>query len=127
VSDDLTASLEQSRRIATDLLFACRDPNRRPDFFACGGPAAEAYWEHFTPARVTSLLDAVEAVLKLAGEWDDGGTPMRVLNGYRGRDQQQAGKAVLRAVRDCADQLRGAISSALATGAADAGRGSDER
>ena len=52
---------EEAQKIADALHFACRDPNRRPDFTACGGPAAEAYWDYFTPARITALLGALEA------------------------------------------------------------------
>lgn len=63
--DPLTAALEEGQRIADALAFACRDPARKPDFFACGGPAAEAYWDYFTPARISSLLAAVRAVLEL--------------------------------------------------------------
>jgi hypothetical protein len=65
VADDLVARLAESKRIADTLAFACRDPNRKPDFTFCGGPAAEDYWEHFTPARVLPLVAAVERVLEL--------------------------------------------------------------
>src|SRR5512146_79285 len=67
---DLTAELARAKRIADGLQFACRLPDRKPGFTACGGPAAEAYWEYFTPARIASLLAAIEAPLKLAADWD---------------------------------------------------------
>jgi hypothetical protein len=53
---DLDAELARAKQIANGLQFACRLPDRKPDFTACGGPAAEAYWEYFTPARILSLL-----------------------------------------------------------------------
>jgi hypothetical protein len=74
--DTLAAVLAESKRIADGLQFACRRIDATPDFTACGGPAAEAYWEHFTPARVSALLAAVEAALKLHRPIDRG----RVMN-----------------------------------------------
>jgi hypothetical protein len=62
---DLTALLAESQRIADALQFATTMAGRKPDFTFCGGPLAEDYWEHFTPARITSLLAAVKAVLEL--------------------------------------------------------------
>lgn len=59
--DDPAATLEEAKRIADGLHFACRIPDKKPDFFACGGPAAEAYWDYFTPARILSLLAALDA------------------------------------------------------------------
>lgn len=56
------ALLAEAQRIADALGFACRIPDKVPDFFACGGPAAETYWSYFTPARITSLLAAIEAL-----------------------------------------------------------------
>ena len=65
MDDDLTSTLAEAKRIADSLQFACRIPDKTPDFTACGGPAAEAYWAYFTPARVSSLIAAIEAPLKL--------------------------------------------------------------
>ena len=62
-SATLEAELAKATQIADALGFACRIPDRKPDFFACGGPAAEAYWDYFTPARVVSLVAALEAAL----------------------------------------------------------------
>ena len=46
------ARLGEDQAVADGLLTACRDPRRSPDFAGCcGGPAAEAYWERFGPAR----------------------------------------------------------------------------
>lgn len=59
--DDLTVTLAKARKIADGLQFACRLPDKTPDFFACGGPAAEEYWSYFTPARISSFLAALEA------------------------------------------------------------------
>ena len=69
MSDDLAATLAGAKRIADGLQFACRSAAYTPDFTGCGGPAAEAYWDYFTPARIVSLLAAIEAVLKLADDW----------------------------------------------------------
>ena len=63
--DPVSVTLAEAKRIADTLAFACRIPDKVPDFTACGGPAAEAYWAYFTPARITSLLAAIEAVLEL--------------------------------------------------------------
>ncbi len=74
------ARLAEDKKRAEGLLFACRIPEKTPDFFACGGPAAEAYWEHFGPAR---MLRDVEADAKLlrelrsaegntGGDWGEG-------------------------------------------------------
>ena len=61
----VSVTLAEAKRIADTLAFACRIPDKVPDFTACGGPAAEAYWAYFTSARITSLLAAIEAVLEL--------------------------------------------------------------
>jgi hypothetical protein len=63
--DDVSALLAESQRIADGRAAATRILGMTPDFTACGGPAAEAYWEHFTPARISSLLAAIRAALKL--------------------------------------------------------------
>jgi hypothetical protein len=69
VSDDRAASiLAEARRIARTLETACRNPGKTPDFTACGGPAAEAYWEYFTPARISSLVAAIEALSSALGK-----------------------------------------------------------
>ena len=98
--DTLAAVLAESKRIADGLQFACRRIDATPDFTACGGPAAEAYWEHFTPARVSALLAAVEAALKLT-------EPGETHYDLEGNPEQ----GVLRVIR--ADVLREAITSAL--------------
>ena len=61
--------LKEAARIAQGLENACRDPARVPFFTGCGGPAAEAYWNYFTPARISSLLAAIEAVLEETADW----------------------------------------------------------
>jgi len=99
---DPAALLAESQRIADALAFACRLPDKKPDFFACGGPAAEAYWEHFTPARVSSLLAAIGAVLELAGDWE-----LRAGRLY-GLDDASS-----RTFDQCAEKLREAITRAL--------------
>jgi hypothetical protein len=52
------------RRLAEDkskahgLLFACKIHGQVPDFTGAGGPAAEAYWQHFTAWRADDRADA---------------------------------------------------------------------
>jgi hypothetical protein len=65
----VAAALDEAKQIADALHFACRLPDKKPDFTACGGPAAEAYWDYFTPARIHSFVDAVKAALELADDW----------------------------------------------------------
>lgn len=67
---DLAAELIEAKRTAWALDYAARIPGRTPDFTACGGPAAEAYWEYFTPARILAYLTALGAVLDLADRYD---------------------------------------------------------
>lgn len=62
--DPASATLTEAERIANGLQNATRMLGLTPDFTGCGGPAAEAYWSYFTPARILSLLAAVEAVLE---------------------------------------------------------------
>jgi hypothetical protein len=64
------AFLAEAKRIADGLQFACRLPDKKPDFTAGGGPAAETYWEYFHPARIVSLLAAVEAATRLHSKWE---------------------------------------------------------
>ena len=100
--DRVASTLAEAQRIADALGFACRIPDKTPDFFACGGPAAEAYWAYFTPARISSLLAALEAALKLADEWEEGSFRLDVST----------------TVMDgCARELRAAITAALTKGA----------
>ena len=91
-ADRVAATLAGAKRIADGLQVACRIPDKTPDFTACGGPAAEAYWDYFTPARISSLLAAVEAARKLTVRW----------------------KNFAVSGEECADQLREAITTALA-------------
>jgi hypothetical protein len=57
------ARLSEDKHFADGLQFACRIPEKLPDFRACGGPAAEVYWERFTPGRMLAEADAKRAVL----------------------------------------------------------------
>ena len=67
MTDDLaafiSARLDEDQRAADGLYFAARIPDRRPDFTGCGGPAAEAYWERFEPARILREAAAMRAIL----------------------------------------------------------------
>ena len=57
------ARLAEDKERADGLLFACRIPDKLPDFRACGGPAAEMYWERFNPRRMLAEADAKRLVL----------------------------------------------------------------
>jgi hypothetical protein len=59
----IEARLAEDKQRVESLLFACKIPEKTPDFFACGGPAAEAYWEHFGPARMLRDVEAKRAIL----------------------------------------------------------------
>jgi hypothetical protein len=116
MADDLTALLAESQRIADGLQFACRLPDKTPDFTACGGPAAEAYWEHFTPARISSLLAAIRAVLEKAGEWEREFARLEP-SGADASGHANPGSYLvsgrLGALEDCTAGLREAITSSL--------------
>src|ERR1700761_3482321 len=90
MAGNLTAALDDSRQIANTLSFACRNPDLRPDFAGCGGPAAEDYWNHFTPARGTSLLTTLDEFLKLP-------EPVGTLNGTKvcPRCSREAGSMIV--------------------------------
>lgn len=114
-SRDLSAELAKAKRIADALGFACRLPDRKPDFFACGGPAAEAYWDYFTPARVVSLVAALETVLKLADDWEQRAMRLAAAAGDTGHailaEQRAARSGTL---RNCARELRQGVGDTLA-------------
>lgn len=59
------ARLGEDEATADGLLIACRDPQRSPDFSACGGPAAEAYWERFGPARLLADIAMKQQLLRI--------------------------------------------------------------
>lgn len=59
----IAARMKEAHRTANDLSTACRLPGKMPDFFACGGPLAEQYWQAFTPATVGSMLDALKFIM----------------------------------------------------------------
>ena len=101
--DPVSVTLAEAKRIADTLAFACRIPDKVPDFTACGGPAAEAYWAYFTPARIVSLLAAVGRVLELHRKQDK---PVRSWDLDLRCAAHDWTKRVIRsfdAVRDCPD------------------------
>jgi hypothetical protein len=53
----------EDKNKAHDLMFACKLPGKVPDFFSAGGPAAEAYWQHFTPRRAGDQADATRRLV----------------------------------------------------------------
>lgn len=104
-ANDPASELAKAKRIAGSLQFACRDPARKPDFTACGGPAAEAYWEYFTPARSVSLVKALEKVLELADRWSTPATGTSPLE-----------RALDGALRECGDMIRETVGRELTGG-----------
>ena len=65
---DPSTTLAEAKRIADGLAIRMPHPGR-PRLLFLGGPAAEAYWNYFTPARIPSLLAAIEAVLEETADW----------------------------------------------------------
>lgn len=70
MTDDLAAMaafaearLAEGEVRANGLFFACRIPGKLPDFSACGGPAAAAYWQHFTPDRLLAEIQSTRRLL----------------------------------------------------------------
>ena len=119
MSDDLASTLAEAQRIADALQFACRLPDKTPDFTFCGGPAAEAYWNYFTPARITALLAAVEAVLEKADDLTRKSEALDAEAEYiAGEHPEAAAVAVLKRERsiaydECARWFREAITREL--------------
>ncbi len=60
------ARLAEDRERAEGLLFACKLPDKVPDFGSCGGPAAEVYWGHFGPRRMLDEVAAKRAIASTA-------------------------------------------------------------
>jgi hypothetical protein len=74
------ARQDEAEAKANTLFFACRNPNWMPDFTGCGGPAAEAYWQHFTGARMLRDVEVKRRIVERheqcgtgVGYCDDGG------------------------------------------------------
>ena len=63
------ARLAEDKHYADGLLFACKIPEKVPDFGSCGGPAAEAYWSRFGPRRMLAEVEAKQAILADVGKW----------------------------------------------------------
>jgi hypothetical protein len=59
----LKARLDEDEARANGLFFACRIPGKLPDFSSRGGPAAEVYWQHFTPDRMIREVEAKRAII----------------------------------------------------------------
>jgi|SRR5580704_13796261 hypothetical protein len=55
--------LAEDKSKAHSLEFACKIPDKMPDFTSAGGPAAEAYWQHFTPRRAYDQADAARRLV----------------------------------------------------------------
>ena len=60
----VSVTLAEAKRIADTLAFACRIPDKVPDFTACGGPAARRTGP--TSRRPASSLSS----LRLNGYWN---------------------------------------------------------
>lgn len=68
-AERLRAGLAADDRIADDLAFACKIPDRVPDFTGAGGPAAEQFWGRFTPVREVLEAEAKRQILALYEEF----------------------------------------------------------
>jgi hypothetical protein len=64
------ARLAEDERTAQGLAGATRFVGGKPDFYGVGGPAAEAFWDRFDPARVLRQVAAGRRIL--ARHHDDG-------------------------------------------------------
>lgn len=72
MSDDLIAflkaRLDEDEHQASGLAGATRFVDGRPDFYGVGGPAADAYWEHFPPHRILHEVEAKRTIIREARE-----------------------------------------------------------
>lgn len=59
----LKAQMDEDKRAAEALIAAVKLPGKLPDFSGCGGPAAEAYWQRFDPAREVEKVAAIQLVI----------------------------------------------------------------
>lgn len=69
--DRLAEDKDHARVLAT----AAKLLDRQPDFYGAGGPAAQDYWQHFTPARMLADVEAKRGIVNLMAEatrpgWD---------------------------------------------------------
>ena len=67
------ARLAEDKATAEGLLFACQDPGMEPDFWGCGGPAAESHWLRFSARR---MLDEAVARLAIIGRQESDHAPV---------------------------------------------------
>jgi Family of unknown function (DUF6221) len=65
INEFLEARIKEDIETADALFFATRIPDKMPDFFAAGGPAAEQFWARFNPARVLAEAETRRAILGL--------------------------------------------------------------
>lgn len=63
IRDFLHERLKEDEATAKALAGATVITDRKPDFYGCGGPAAEGYWQHFQPHRVLAEVKAKRAIL----------------------------------------------------------------
>jgi hypothetical protein len=73
----MRAQLDADERAAQALAGATRFIDRRPDFYGVGGPAADAYWDHFVPSRALAEVGAKRQVLGHLEMWLKGHDPER--------------------------------------------------
>jgi hypothetical protein len=67
----LAARLDEDERIADGLYGATRFMGGEPDFYGQGGPAASAFWGHFTAHRMRREVAAKRAIIE-AYEFEKG-------------------------------------------------------
>lgn len=59
----IEAGVAEDESAAKALATATRFVDGRPDFYGCGGPAAEAYWDRMTPERALRRAEATRALV----------------------------------------------------------------
>jgi hypothetical protein len=90
----LKARLDEDERAARGLAGATTFVGGRPDFYGCGGPAAEAYWEHFPPHRELREVEAKRRIV------DDYRIAVGAVSRATGPELDSPGYRAMRAGRD---------------------------
>jgi hypothetical protein len=66
IADFIRARLNEDEQAASGLVNAAKMLGAKPDFYGAGGPAAEAFWARFDPARVLADVVARRRILDWA-------------------------------------------------------------
>jgi hypothetical protein len=63
LAEFISARQAEDLAVADGLRFACKLPDKMPDFSSCGGPTAEAYWQHFTPIQIADQVQVGRQIM----------------------------------------------------------------